>query len=142
MKLVLVSAVALIDDRGHILLAQRPEGKALAGLWEFPRVERQANESWAAAAHRAARTVAGRQVRLNGRPQTLSHGIMHFKVRLRCYTAVESDARAGRAGRGSAARSDTTGPVRWIAIGRLRQLPFSSPQRQIIARLESDADRW
>ncbi|QUS36048.1 8-oxo-dGTP diphosphatase MutT [Falsirhodobacter algicola] len=36
MKLVLVSAVALIDDRGRILLAQRPEGKSLAGLWEFP----------------------------------------------------------------------------------------------------------
>lgn len=36
MKLVLVSAVALIDPDGRILLAQRPEGKSLAGLWEFP----------------------------------------------------------------------------------------------------------
>lgn len=36
MKLVLVSAVALIDADGRVLLAQRPEGKALAGLWEFP----------------------------------------------------------------------------------------------------------
>lgn len=36
MKIVLVSAVALIDAEGRVLLAQRPEGKSLAGLWEFP----------------------------------------------------------------------------------------------------------
>lgn len=36
MRIVLVSAVALIDGDGRVLLAQRPEGKTLAGLWEFP----------------------------------------------------------------------------------------------------------
>ena len=36
MKTVLVSAVALIDKDGRVLLAQRPEGKSMAGLWEFP----------------------------------------------------------------------------------------------------------
>lgn len=36
MKLLLVSAVALIDRDGRVLLAQRPEGKSMAGLWEFP----------------------------------------------------------------------------------------------------------
>ncbi|MBW6416291.1 8-oxo-dGTP diphosphatase MutT [Celeribacter sp. PS-C1] len=36
MKLLLVSAVALIDIEGRVLLAQRPEGKSMAGLWEFP----------------------------------------------------------------------------------------------------------
>ena len=36
MKIVLVSAVALIDRDGRILLAQRPVGKSMAGLWEFP----------------------------------------------------------------------------------------------------------
>ena len=36
MTLLLVSAVALIDIEGRVLLAQRPEGKSLAGLWEFP----------------------------------------------------------------------------------------------------------
>jgi len=35
-KTVLVSAVALIDPDGRVLLAQRPEGKPMAGLWEFP----------------------------------------------------------------------------------------------------------
>ncbi len=36
MKTILVSAVALIDPDGRVLLAQRPEGKSMAGLWEFP----------------------------------------------------------------------------------------------------------
>lgn len=36
MKVVLVSAVALIDPDGRVLLAQRPAGKSMAGLWEFP----------------------------------------------------------------------------------------------------------
>jgi 8-oxo-dGTP diphosphatase len=36
MTIVLVSAVALIDRDGRVLLAQRPEGKSMAGLWEFP----------------------------------------------------------------------------------------------------------
>ncbi len=36
MRTLLVSAVALIDADGRVLLAQRPEGKSLAGLWEFP----------------------------------------------------------------------------------------------------------
>lgn len=35
-KLLLVSAVIMIDVDGRILLAQRPEGKSMAGLWEFP----------------------------------------------------------------------------------------------------------
>ncbi|KAK9820448.1 hypothetical protein WJX72_010469 [[Myrmecia] bisecta] len=35
-KLVLVVAAALLDDQGKVLLAQRPAGKKLAGLWEFP----------------------------------------------------------------------------------------------------------
>ncbi|MEM6848437.1 MAG: (deoxy)nucleoside triphosphate pyrophosphohydrolase [Pseudomonadota bacterium] len=36
MRLVLVVAAALFDDSGRILITQRPEGKAMAGLWEFP----------------------------------------------------------------------------------------------------------
>ncbi len=36
LKTVWVSAVALVDADGRVLLAQRPAGKAMAGLWEFP----------------------------------------------------------------------------------------------------------
>jgi 8-oxo-dGTP diphosphatase len=35
-RLVLVAACALIDADGRVLIAQRPQGKSMAGLWEFP----------------------------------------------------------------------------------------------------------
>lgn len=42
---VLVSAVALVDDDNRILIAQRPEGKSMAGLWEFPGGKVEVGES-------------------------------------------------------------------------------------------------
>ena len=36
MKTVLVSAIAIVDVDGRVLLGQRPEGKSMAGMWEFP----------------------------------------------------------------------------------------------------------
>jgi 8-oxo-dGTP diphosphatase len=44
LELTLVVAVALIDADNRILLAQRPEGKQLAGLWEFPGGKLEAGE--------------------------------------------------------------------------------------------------
>ena len=45
MKIILVSAVALIDPDGRVLLAQRPAGKSMAGLWEFPGGKDEAGET-------------------------------------------------------------------------------------------------
>jgi len=36
LPIVLVAAAALVNKQGEVLIAQRPEGKSMAGLWEFP----------------------------------------------------------------------------------------------------------
>ncbi len=41
---VLVAACALVDSDGRVLLAQRPSGKSMAGLWEFPGGKVEAGE--------------------------------------------------------------------------------------------------
>ena len=43
--IVLVAAVALFDIDGRVLIAQRPEGKSMAGLWEFPGGKVEAGET-------------------------------------------------------------------------------------------------
>ena len=44
MRLLLVVAAALVDADDRVLIAQRPQGKALAGLWEFPGGKLDADE--------------------------------------------------------------------------------------------------
>jgi 8-oxo-dGTP diphosphatase len=43
-KLVLVAACALVDADGRVLIAQRPAGRPMAGLWEFPGGKIEASE--------------------------------------------------------------------------------------------------
>jgi 8-oxo-dGTP diphosphatase len=44
-RMLLVAAAALVDADGRVLICQRPEGKALAGLWEFPGGKVEAGET-------------------------------------------------------------------------------------------------
>jgi len=56
---LLVAAVALVDIDGRVLIARRPEGKAMAGLWEFPGGKLQAGETPEAALVRELREELG-----------------------------------------------------------------------------------
>ncbi len=62
MKLLLVAAAALVDSDGRVLIAQRPPGKQLAGLWEFPGGKVEAGETPEAALIRELREELGIEV--------------------------------------------------------------------------------
>ena len=55
----IVAAVALVDTDGRVLIARRPEGKAMAGLWEFPGGKLQDGETPEAALIRELREELG-----------------------------------------------------------------------------------
>ena len=59
---VYVAAIALINDRNEVLLAQRPEGKPFAGLWEFPGGKIKGDESPELALCREVREELGIQI--------------------------------------------------------------------------------
>lgn len=66
MSILLVVAAALVNSAGEILLAQRPEGKRLAGKWEFPGGKVEANETPEAALIREIHEELGVELDISG----------------------------------------------------------------------------
>ncbi len=87
MKTVLVSAVALIDLDGRVLLAQRPEGKAMAGMWEFPGGKVEPGETAEAALTREIREELGVEIceRCASPLTFVSHAYEHFHLLMLLY---------------------------------------------------------
>lgn len=129
-----VDHVTVVIRRGdEVLVTQRPPEGRWANLWEFPRVERKEKEDWHAAARRAVRAAACVPVVLEGEWMTLRHGIMHYRVLLKCFEGHV----VGR----STAKSDGLRPGgrgRWVPLDEITRFPFSSPQRRIVASLLDD----
>ncbi|MEO1067069.1 MAG: 8-oxo-dGTP diphosphatase MutT [Pseudomonadota bacterium] len=65
MKITLVVACALVDADNRVLIAQRPEGKAMAGLWEFPGGKLEAGETPEAALVRELREELGVETKVD-----------------------------------------------------------------------------
>lgn len=117
MKIVLVSAVALIDPEGRVLLAQRPEGKSLAGLWEFPGGKVESGESPEAALIRELREELGIETKASClAPLTFaSHSYEHFHLLMPLFACRRWDGIAsGQEGQNLA----------WVRPDRLKDYPM------------------
>ena len=126
--IVLVAAVALIDTDGRVLLAERPEGKHLAGLWEFPGGKVQAGETPEAALIRELAEELGIDVEANClAPFTFaSFAYPEFHLLMPLYVCRKWSgiviAREGQR-------------LKWVRPGRLGDYPMPPADKPLVAML-------
>ena len=128
MKLVLVVACALVDSDGRILIAQRPEGKKLAGLWEFPGGKVELGETPEATLVRELREELGIETKSAClAPLTFaSHGYEDWHLLMPLYVCRRWEGIAqGREGQA----------LKWVRAKELRQYPMPPADLPLIAPL-------
>ncbi len=128
MKLLLVVAVALVDADNRVLIAQRPEGKQLAGLWEFPGGKLDAGERPEEALIRELHEELGIVVKHEClAPLTFaSHAYESFHLLMPLYVCRRWDgfvqSREGQA-------------LKWVRAGALRDYPMPPADEPLIPPL-------
>lgn len=127
-RLLLVVAVALVDEDNRILIAQRPEGKNLAGLWEFPGGKLEAGERPEVALIRELEEELGIKTKEAClAPLTFaSHAYDDFHLLMPLYICRRWDgvpqSREGQA-------------LKWVRAGALRDYPMPPADLPLIAPL-------
>jgi 8-oxo-dGTP diphosphatase len=128
MKLLLVVACALVDADNRVLVTQRPEGKALAGLWEFPGGKLEAGERPEAALIRELHEELGittKEACLA--PLTFaSHAYEEFHLMMPLYICRRWEGQPmAREGQG----------MKWVRPGKLRELAMPPADEPLIPHL-------
>jgi 8-oxo-dGTP diphosphatase len=126
--LVLVVACALVDADGRVLIAQRPEGKQLAGLWEFPGGKLEAGESPEEALVRELREELGIETKIAClAPLTFaSHAYESFHLLMPLYVCRRYE--------GTPAALEHQA-IKWVKPNRLRDHPMPDADIPLIAHL-------
>ena len=126
--IVLVAAVALVDPDGRVLLAERPAGKSMAGLWEFPGGKVNAGETPEAALIRELAEELGIDVTASClAPFTFaSHTYRDFHLLMPLYVCRKwSGAPTAREGQRLA----------WVRPARLADYPMPPADAPLVASL-------
>ena len=128
-SLLLVVACALVDADGRVLVAQRPPGKPMAGLWEFPGGKLHAGEAPEAGLIRELREELGIDTEASClAPLTFaSHAYDGFHLLMPLFVC--------RVWRGQAAPREGQA-LRWLRPRELRDLPMPAADRPLIPALE------
>jgi A/G-specific adenine glycosylase len=117
---------AVIRRRGRVLIAQRPFGGMLGGLWEFPGGKVERGESLEDCLRREIREELGVEIAV-GRPVTLvEHAYTHFRITLH---AFECRLLSGRP------RALQVADWRWVRLDEMDDFAFAVTDRKIIAAL-------
>jgi len=122
-KTLLVSAVALIDRDGRVLLAQRPEGKSMAGLWEFPGGKVERRETRRVALMREIREELGLEIEVG---PLLGRGQARGAIRLVVLDLFLAHIRGGTL------TLNEHQAVRWLAFDELESVDWADADRPVL----------
>lgn len=123
--IVLVVACALIDADGRVLITQRPEGKSMAGLWEFPGGKLEAGETPEAALIRELHEELGIVTQIDClAPLTFaSHAYDHFHLMMPLYVCRRFQGMP---------RSREGQAMKWVRPHNLRDYPMPAADEPLI----------
>jgi 8-oxo-dGTP diphosphatase len=122
-----VVAAAIFDTEGRVLIAQRPEGKHMAGWWEFPGGKVADGESDVAALVRELREELGVETRPDEQLMTLTHQYPDRQVELVLWRATITRGEP----RGLDGQS-----LKWVARGALGEERILEADRPFIEKLQ------
>jgi 8-oxo-dGTP diphosphatase len=129
-ELVIVAAAALVDAQGRVLLAQRPAGKTMAGLWEFPGGKVDSGETPEAALVRELAEELGIDAKADDfAPFTFaSHSYPDFHLLMPLYVCREwSRIPTPREGQ----------VLAWVRPEQLAEYPMPAADKPLVAMLRS-----
>jgi len=127
--LLIVVAAAVLDVRGRVLLGQRPEGKHLAGLWEFPGGKIEKGETPEQALQRELKEEIGIKVQREKLIPVsfVSHSYEKFHLFMPLYfcPSYEGEVRACEGQK-----------LQWVELEKLRDYPMPPADRPLIDMLQ------
>jgi 8-oxo-dGTP diphosphatase len=127
-EILLVAACALVDGDGRVLIAQRPPGKSLGGLWEFPGGKVEAGETPEAALIRELAEELDIQVKADCLAPFVfaSHGYPEFHLLMPLYLCRRWDGFA---------RARHHSALKWVKPAELDRWPMPPADTPLIAYL-------
>ncbi len=122
-------AAALIFRAGQLLITQRPPGKHLAGLWEFPGGKVEPGETWQAALQRELREELDTEVAVGGVFEEVNHPYPEKLVHLRFFICHWLSGEP---------RPVDCAAVAWVRRSELARYSFPPADAQLLQRLSRE----
>jgi len=116
----------------RFLIAQRPHGGLLGGLWEFPGGKQEPGETLEQCLRREIREELGIKIRVDGLFMSLKHGYSHFRFTLHAFSCTYLRGRPRTLG---------CAAFRWIQIPDLKKYALPRADQKVAAALRARADR-
>ena len=124
-----VTAGVIRREDGRVLIAQRPAGKMLGGLWEFPGGKRERGESLPDCLRRELREELGIAVEVGAQMAAIRHAYSHFRITLYVYECRWV---------GGEPQCIECADWAWVTLAELDGYAFPATDRQIVALLRGD----